>query len=352
MYPKQEKTAFRVGSAVHWGLQYNTEDLTEWFKKNDPSYMVNRYSDDQLLAESMVHGYLLHKGELYDKILSYDGQPLTLQNEQHELWVESPLKSKIHPDEPHKFVGQIDLLLTTDKGFVLLDYKTSSKVPEWNNYLDQIYRYIMMLRTNFPDIPVIKIGILNLRKIRMTRRKGENDFSFKKRINIDYELNEDNLIAYHEFDPERDLDKGVVDEYIENLTTMADTAETIEKNNLFYQNFGAINGVYKSDFWNLYYDPDDAYVLYNIKDTLLKDGQIVDHRECRPFDMRVFRAKKKLMNKYTRFKDYAIDFFSKNGLEKKMMLDSIKKEYESDDELLDEYYDTFIYDMTYGLSKK
>lgn len=351
IYPKKEKTAFTVGSAVHWGLQYAKEDLTEWFQENVPSYAQTGYTHDQLLAESMVHGFLKLKSDLFKQILTKkDGTELKLVDEAHELWVEADLPSKIHPDTPHRFVGQIDLLLTTDQGFVLLDYKTSSMRPDWNKYMDQIYRYIYLLKCNFPDVPVVKIGIINLRKERVNLHKNESEAALKKRIQLDYELNEDEEISYHEYDP-MELRQDIVDEYIENLTTMADLAETIDKNQLFYQNYEAINGPYKSDYWDIYYNTPDAYVLYNIRDTLFIDGKLIDHRDCRPFDLDVFKGKK-LMNKYSKFKDVALDFFSKNDIDKKMLMDSIKSEYEFDDELLDEYYNTFMYDIEHGLPKK
>ena len=77
-------------------------------------------------------------------------------------------------EEKHKFVGIVDLLLLTNKGFVLIDYKTSTYEPQWDNYLDQIYRYIFLLRSEYPDIPVVKIGIVNIRKTSIRQKKTEN----------------------------------------------------------------------------------------------------------------------------------------------------------------------------------
>ena len=61
--PKFEKPALSIGSAVHWGIEHDTEDLTEYFgDKND-------YGRDQLMAEAMVHGYRFHKKEIFDEVL-------------------------------------------------------------------------------------------------------------------------------------------------------------------------------------------------------------------------------------------------------------------------------------------
>ena len=163
--PKVIPKAFQIGTAVHWGLEHNTEDLTEYFKTECGVKESYSYTPNQCLAESMVHGFLIRKDEIFKKILTNrSGETLTLENEQHELWLEADLPSFTHPDEPHKFVGQIDLLLLTDRGFVLLDYKTSSQKPEWEKYIDQIYRYIFLLKSLYPNVPIVKIGIINLIK--------------------------------------------------------------------------------------------------------------------------------------------------------------------------------------------
>ena len=49
----------------------------------------------------------------------------------------------------YNFVGIIDLLLLTNKGFIIIDYKTSSTVPEWDKYLEQIYSYEYLLSKKF-----------------------------------------------------------------------------------------------------------------------------------------------------------------------------------------------------------
>ena len=62
--PKVEKTALSIGSAVHWGIENDTEDLTGYFGDR-----LN-YGRDQLMAEAMVHGYFNHKDEIFNEIIT------------------------------------------------------------------------------------------------------------------------------------------------------------------------------------------------------------------------------------------------------------------------------------------
>lgn len=115
----------------------------------------------------MVYGYLKHKDEIFEQILVDPDNPdenLVLEDETHELYVTGKLKSFLQNQDHRDFVGIVDLLLLTNKGFVVIDYKTSTYEPDWDGYLDQIYRYIFMLQSEFPDVPVVKVGIINIKK--------------------------------------------------------------------------------------------------------------------------------------------------------------------------------------------
>lgn len=296
-----EKPALAIGSAVHWGIEHNTEDLSEYYG-ND-----HAYGRDEILAEAMVHGYLKHKDDIYDQILTdKDGTKLTLVNEDHELFIAGKLVSKRF-SEAHDFVGIIDLLLLTDKGFVIIDYKTSTYEPNWDNYLDQIYRYIFLLKSEFPEVPIVKIGIINIRKTGIRQKKTENYEQFVNRMNFEYDINDDQLVNYHEFLPE-DLNQILVDNYLNNLSLMADLAQTIVDSDIRMINFAAANGQYgKSDYWDIFYHTPDAHYLYKIRDTILtiKNGEVVKQssRDCVPIDMQVLEHDN-ILNHYEQYLDF------------------------------------------------
>lgn len=353
---KETKSALAIGSAVHWGIEHNTENLSEYYKEEGTFKQGDNYTRDQILAEAMVHGYLKHKDALFKQLLTdpKTKEQVTLVDETHELFLSGKLPSKLH-SLPHDFVGIIDLLLLTDKGFILIDYKTSSMVPDWDNYLDQIYRYIMLLNSTFPDVPVYKIGIINIRKTGIRQKKNETEFEFTQRLRFEYELNDENYINYHEYLPE-ELNQDHIKDYIDNLSKMADAGETIVNNKMWFINYSAANGTYgKSDFWDIFYKTRDAYLLYKIKDPIWNDelNSTQDYRDCRPLDMMVI-DKQDVMNHISEFEQELSYYVEVNDINAKLQrgelkslddirdtfFDYLNKYFICDNELLEQYWKT------------
>lgn len=332
---KVEKPALAIGSAVHWGIEHDTEDLTEYFGSAD-----NAYTKEQMLSEAMVHGYLKHKDEIFASILTdpETGEKLELVNETHELYLNGKLKSSAF--DFHDFVGIVDLLLLTNKGFVIIDYKTSTYEPDWDNYLDQIYRYIFLLHSTYSDVPIVKVGIVNIRKTGIRQKKTENETEFLNRMKFEYELNDEHYVNYHEY-PLITLDKERIRSYIENLSKMCDAAQVIADRKSWYINFSAANGTYgKSDFWDIFYHTPDAYLLYKISDSVWDEDSksIVNTRDCVPIDMMVIDHNN-VLNHYDKFKSIIKDETIDDHL-----FDRLKKSYICDDSLLNQYVDTFLHE--------
>lgn len=340
IYKKVTKPALAIGSAVHWGIEHNTEDLSDYYKEQGTFKQQDSYGRDELLAEAMVHGYLKHKDELFKQILTDNktGETLTLLDELHEVYLTGKLNSSIS-NEPHDFVGIIDLLLLTNKGFVLIDYKTSSLYPDWDNYLEQLYRYIFMLRCNFPDTPVLKIGIINLRKTGIRQKKNETNFEFLQRMQFEYEVNDDAYVNYHEFLPE-ELNSVLLDNYINNLSKMADMAQLIVDNKMWYINYGAAKSQYgKSDYWDIFYKTDGCEVLYDIRDYVWNEDEqkFDDHRDCIALDMKVIDEN--VLNKYETFKQLLLTTKTQS---KDEFYEELGQHFVIDKNLLDRYWLTFV----------
>lgn len=362
IWKKQEKTALWLGSAVHWGCEHNTEDLSEYFKQNGSFKQGDNYTREQMLAEAMVHGYLKHKDEIFEQMLTdpQTGEELEMLEETHEIFLTGKLKSATRNVE-HDFVGIVDLLILTNKGFILVDYKTSTYEPDWDGYLDQLYRYIFELRCNFPDVPIIKIGIINLRKTGIRQKKGESDDDFNRRMRFEYDINDEKLVTYHEFLPS-DLNEKHIDDYIENLGMMADTAEMIRSNKLYFINYAAAKGPYgKSDFWDIFYKTPDAHVLYAIADRVWNDDEqcFDDHRDCIPFDMKICefastQASKTdtdimLLNNYDHFKRHLL---ATTTTTKEAFFDELRETHCCDNSLLERYWTTFIKEKQFAKAAK
>lgn len=344
MYKKVEKTALAIGSAVHWGIEHDTEDLSDYYKEQGSFKQGDNYTRDQLLAEAMCHGYLKHKEELMDKLLTNPrtGKKLECLEETHEIYLTGKLNSKLRKDELiHDFVGIIDLLLLTEDGFILVDYKTSSQYPDWDNYLEQLYRYIFILRCNFPDVPVLKIAIINLRKTGIRQKKGETEFEFLQRMKFEYDINDESYVNYHEYLPE-ELNSTLIDDYISNLEKMADMAQLIVDNKAWFINYGAARNQYgKSDWWDIFYRTPGAEVLYGIRDKVWDEDEqcFKDFRDCIALDMKVIDYFDKVLNKYSKFKQELIDT---TCMTKEEFFSELSENYVVDINLLETYWTTFV----------
>lgn len=343
IWTKVEKPALSIGSAVHWGIEHNTCDLSSYFKEQGTFKQGDTYTREQLLSEAMVYGYLKHKDEIFEQILVDPDNPdekLVLEDETHELYVTGKLKSFLQNQDHHDFVGIVDLLLLTNKGFVVIDYKTSTYEPDWDGYLDQIYRYIFMLQSEFPDVPVVKVGIINIKKTAIRQKKMENESEFFNRMKFEYEINTENYVNYHEF-PKKDIDERLLNSYIENLSVMADAAQTIVDNKLFFINFSNAKTSYgKSDFYDIFYHTPNAYVLYAITDFVWDEDEKLfsDKRDCIELDMRCADTDyAKVLNKYSLFEPLYIEYFKDKIADETTLMqfvEYLRSQYYIDDDLI------------------
>lgn len=335
---KHKSSALSIGSAVHWGIDNNTSDLQEYFSNLGTFYQASAYTYEQLLAESMVFGYLNNKDILMQNILKdlETGEQLELLDEQHEITLTASLPSKIENNEQHSFLGIIDLLLLTNKGFIIIDYKTSRNTPNYSDYLEQIYRYVFLVKNSFPEVPIYKIGIINLRKASIRQKKTETEFSFLQRLKEEYKYNDENYISHYIY-TEDSLDKKLLKQYFNNLSKMADYAEHIEQNKLFWWNYSDEWG---KDFYGICHNVADSYLLFNISDTIFNsvENKIVDIRDAKEIDMLAINEEN-ILHKYEQFETQAIAYFSINeDVNKDKLFMLLKQNYKCDDELLEQYW--------------
>lgn len=347
----QEKPAFGIGSAVHWGIEHDTDDLTEYYKEKGTFKQGQAYTFEQILSEAMIHGYLKNKEKLFAEILKDDetGEQLQLIDEQHELEIKAKLKSFLHPDTPHDFIGIIDLLLITNKGFIVIDYKTSSQTPDWDKYLEQLYRYIFLIRSEFADtgFDVYKLAIINIRKATIRQRKTEGQDEFINRLKLEYEIYDDTYICSHIFDNDS-INPKLLNAYLENLSRMADTADMIDTTGEWYINYGSANGVYgKSEFWNIFYQTPGAEVLYGTTDKIYDKElqQFVNWRPCKEIDMQVIN-RTDILRTYEQFKIQALAYFSViNDADELKLYKHLEKNFYTDRELLKQYWETLTQEL-------
>lgn len=359
---KKETKALQVGSAFHWGCEHNTEDLKGYLDEIDPfQNLYNDFTKEVALATGMVHGYLKKKDSIYKQILkSYEGEDLTLVDEFHELDLVCDLPS-LRFEKNHEFHGIIDLLMLTDKGWIILDYKTSSMRPDFDKYLDQVLRYCWMVEQKFPEMPIYKVGIINVRKTGIKQRQGENEENYAMRIKREYDFDDCDLIEYHEFKPD-DFEKSKMDLYIKNLSRMADFAQEIEDNNFWFINYGNAVSVYgKSEFWDLFYKTPDCKYLYKVYDPMFNTdlGEMSNYRDATDLDINCLEVLNPL-NHYETFKE-AFNKLPMSQVPALVLaqaeacritcLKYCKEHYTTDDELLNRYWNELLRELNDSQSK-
>lgn len=339
--PKEEKTSLYVGSAVHDGLERNSSDLTEWFEEHSTFYEKGVLTTEQVMAETMVEAFLLRKQDFLNEVAYNEetGEVAEFQQEEHELTLTCTVDSKKF-DRPHKFLGIIDLLFLTDKGWILCDYKTSSKTPDWDIYKSQLFDYILLLKYNFPEVPLFRIAIINLQKTGIKQKAKESTEEYWQRIRDEYANNQD-LIKWHIYNMDEFSQEDIKD-YAENLTSMIDLAQTIEDEQMYFLNYSATTNMYgKSQFYDIFYHTPDAHFLYKIRDTIFdsETDTVMNSRDCLPIDMLTVEKGEKILNKYSQFKKEADAIFGEEKpKDKKTLFDSIEEKYITDEALLEEYW--------------
>lgn len=361
---KKESSALQVGSAFHWGCEHNTEDLSGYLNEIDPFQTIyNDFTKEVALATGMCHGYLNQKDKIYKKILTdYDGKTeINLIEEYHELDLLCDLPS-FRFEKNHEFHGIIDLLMLTDKGWIILDYKTSSQRPDFDKYLDQVLRYCWMVNQKFPELPIYKVGIINVRKTGIKLKQNENQENYAMRIKREYDFEDCDLIEYYEFNPE-DFEKSKMDLYIKNLSRMADFAQEIEDNNFWFINYGNAVSVYgKSEFWDLFYKTKDCKYLYKVHDPLFNEdlNEMSEYRDATDLDINSLELTNP-MNHYRDFEEYVrktkpletpAKFLENPESYRVFIFDQIKSKYTTDDELLAKYWNEFLRNFEYECQHK
>lgn len=338
---KVGKTALEIGSMFHWGIEHNTADVTGYIEEQN---LTGEYDcrKEITMAEGMLRNFFKHQEDVKDKMLTKeDGSKYELLEEYHELRIEAPLKSKVH-DEMHTFVGVIDLLLLTNEGFIVVDYKTSSREPDWDKYLDQIRKYCFLLNSKFPEVPIIKIAVIGVKKSAIRLGKNESTDAFLTRLANEYDTKDD-FVSYNEFGKEYII-SSQNDRFVNNLTSMADLAEYIINTKAFFVNFNTTIGEFgKCDLFDLYYQTQDAEALYKIEDPIYDEdmGELMKYRGCLPIDSyALLNPDKNVLNHYI---DFEKELNSRGGtgvvdLESpEQFIEDLKKVYTTDKNLLTKY---------------
>ena len=337
--PIQKQKALLVGEAVHYALENKNADLTQFFKENGSFEQQNTFSEEQVLSESLAEAYL-EREENIQKAIIGDAKII-------ETYKELEVKVKMKKSD-NEFLGIIDLLFLTDKGFIIVDYKTTSRTPNYDDYLEQLYRYCMLLNYQFPETPIYKIAIISLRKSSIRRKTNEDIESFKRRMILDYQERADEYIDYHVFEGEVDkyiFNENILKDFYQNMENLISMCSKLLQSKTFpivYKN--AINIYGRSTYYYfIYWNEESIKTNFVIKDKIWNDEleEFQTQRSINDIDLKLVKSKKlnrKYIIKYIQFEEIWKEL---NEDEKQLI-----KKYKIDKKLLD------IYVLTYNKLKE
>jgi len=312
--PKNKSQALTDGEAIHWGLEHGTSDLSEFYKENH-NLKNFKNGDNQILEEVIVDAFLKNKEMIFDKILTDEkGNKLELLEEVHELELSGELEGYNPFIENNTFTGIIDLLLLTNKGFIIVDYKTSSSKPDFNQYLSQLYKYIYLCKSEFADIPVYRIAIINLQKSKLKRKGTQTELQYQKQLEKEYIIagDKEDLIRINIFDrdiiSDEEINKAIID--LKNQCNyVVVVSNACKLNNVFYTNWDYAKAYGGSPYLELLERRLGCHTLYNIKDKYIENGKIVDTRPMRPIDVEAIDNPKYLnICRYDNYKKVLEDY--------------------------------------------
>lgn len=333
--PLQKQKALLIGEAVHYALENKNSDLTQFFKDNGSFEQKNTYSEEQVLSESLAEAYLEREESIQKAIIG--------DAEIFETYKELEVKVKMKKSD-NEFLGIIDLLFLTDKGFIIVDYKTTSRTPNYDDYLEQLYRYCMLLNYKFPEVPIYKIAIISLKKSSLRQKANEDIESFKRRMILDYKERADEYIDYHVFEGEIDkriFNNVVLDQYKNNLEYLIKVCKKLIKSNIYpivYKNAITVYG--KSTYYDfIYWNEESIKTNFIIKDNIYDKelDTFVSQRAINDVDIEVIKLKK-LSKKYIIKFDQFKEIWENLNFDKKLLI----KKYKIDRNLLEIYVLTYV----------
>lgn len=173
IWTKVEKPALAIGSAVHWGIEHETDDLSEYFKEQGTFKQGDAYTREQVLAEAMVYGYLTHKDEIFEQILvdPDTGEKLELLEETHELYVTGKLKSFLEKLDHHDLWVSSICCCSQTKGLLSSTTKHQRTNLIGKAISTRFTGTFSYLTLNFRTFRLLRWASSTSRRLRYVRRK-------------------------------------------------------------------------------------------------------------------------------------------------------------------------------------
>lgn len=204
--PIEENNAFAIGKGFHKCIELNSVDKAlEWMDEND-SFMSEQSETDKVIAAAM--------GEAFLKKYPNHNEG----NIEHEAY-------RIY-DLPNGETVQLylDALVNTPDGYIIREYKTSSRVDDTYlaklDFNDQISRYWSIME-KILDKPILYVEYYIAKKPLLRQKKDESIIQYRNRL-VERLLEEDNII-YKKIDRTKEQLDEAYEDFIYDIDTIKNT---------------------------------------------------------------------------------------------------------------------------------
>lgn len=176
LFPLESSGALNLGKAFHRGIELNSaEDLAKELDESD--YFTEENETEKVIALAMVEAFL--------KRFPNHNTP----DVQHEVHIEIPIGDEI-------FQMYADALKITEKGIILREYKTASRIDvayiDKLKFNDQISRYCVAIE-KFYNKPVIGIEYYIVKKPLLRLKSNESLEQYRERL-VERIMDEDSIV--------------------------------------------------------------------------------------------------------------------------------------------------------------
>ena len=195
LYPIDESDALKIGSGFHKCIELNDVDKALDWMDEQTNFLNEKDETNKIIASAMGEAFLRKYPNHNDGKVS------------HEVHYTYELPNG------ETFQMYVDSILELEDGYVLREYKTSSRVDDTYmaklEFNDQISRYWTILNKILPK-PVLKVEYYVAKKPLLRQKKDESLIQYRERL-VERLMEDDNIINIDIFRTEEQLQEAYED---------------------------------------------------------------------------------------------------------------------------------------------
>lgn len=203
IHDPEPNNALIVGNALHLGLEKNIEDAIEFYKSQ--FYIFNDLHEEEIIK---LEHLIPRVKEALNGLTIFSQERLIVTK---------------------RFKGIVDLITLNEDGTVdVLDFKYSNNIE---NYMESAQLHIYKYFLERQGFKVKRLGFIFAPKINLRRKKNEDTFGFRKRLKMELEKSEVQVLEV-KYNPNKVIeffsdmtDILTATEYQKNVTRLCDWCE-------------------------------------------------------------------------------------------------------------------------------